>query len=125
MLRGRLRVPESILDIIERLENLIEEIVRTFDPLSVIIAGSLAEGRFVRGLSDLDLLVVLNYPVPEDKRFMLRAIEDVDVEITLISLEELKRAVYDGRDFYVSAVRNGIVVYGKNLNADLNGNLKS
>ena len=122
MSRGKLRVPENISDIIDGLKNLVEEIVRAFDPLSVIIAGSLAEGRFVRGLSDLDLLVVLNYPVPEDKRFMLRAVKDVDVEITLVSLKELKQAVSEERDFYINAVRNGIVIYGRDLNASLSGN---
>lgn len=120
MSRGKLRIPENISDLIEGLRDLIEGIARSFDPLSVIIAGSLAEGKFVRGLSDLDLLVVLDHPVPENERFMLRAIKDVNVEITLVSLEELKQAISNGRDFYVNAMRNGIVVYGRDLNSDFN-----
>ena len=116
MLKGRLRIPESASDILEGLETIIIEIVQTFNPISIVVTGSLAEGRFVRGLSDVDLLVILGRPVPESERFMLRTVKDVDVEITLVSVEELKRAVAEGRDFYIQALRSGIVVYGGDPN---------
>lgn len=114
-----MRIPEILSDIAEKLEDLIEEIVLAHDPLTVIVAGSLAEGKFVRGLSDLDILVVLRDPVPENERFTLRALKDVDVEITLVSLEELEKALAEGRDFYVSAVRSGVVIYGRDLKTEL------
>lgn len=38
------------------LEGLVEELVGEYRPVAIILAGSLAQGRFVRGLSDVDIL---------------------------------------------------------------------
>jgi len=35
------------------------------------MTGSLAKGRFVRGLSDVDILVVVDCPVRDEERFSL------------------------------------------------------
>ncbi|MEM4971771.1 MAG: nucleotidyltransferase domain-containing protein, partial [Sulfolobales archaeon] len=62
MLRRRLKEildRDNIRDLIDVLEGLVEELVSRYRPVRIILAGSLAEGRFVRGLSDIDLLVVV------------------------------------------------------------------
>ncbi|MCC6034089.1 MAG: hypothetical protein LM567_01115 [Desulfurococcaceae archaeon] len=60
-------------------------------PLRIIITGSLGERKFVRGLSDIDILVITDYK-PGDKRFILTSVRDVDVEITVKSTHELEKA---------------------------------
>jgi len=103
----------SAEDLAEPLENLIRELIEWYEPLVVVIAGSLAKGKFVRGLSDLDILVIVDYPVRDEERFSLAPLNDVDVEITVVSREELEKAIVVGNEFYLDAVRNGRVVYAR------------
>lgn len=102
---------ENVRDLVEDLEKLVEELVNRYKPSKIIIAGSLAEGRFVRGLSDIDVLVVVGDVNLVGSRFELYNIKDVDVEVTIVSEEELGEAVKSGRDFYVRVLEKGIVVY--------------
>ncbi len=102
----------NVGDVIQDLEKIIESLVEEYKPISIILTGSLARGRFVRGLSDIDILVITEHSVPDDKRFLLRAVKDIDVEVTVISLEELLSTIRNGNQFYVDAVMYGIEVYG-------------
>ena len=114
MLKRRLREVLSssgAKDLEQPLEKLLSRLVEELRPIKVIVAGSLAKGRFVRGLSDVDVLVVVGYGVPRDKRFILASVKDVDVEVTVISEEELEEAVEEGREFFVDALRHGIVLF--------------
>ncbi|MET1160666.1 MAG: nucleotidyltransferase domain-containing protein [Thermoprotei archaeon] len=106
----------SIRDLVEDLAKIIEEIIEKRNPLSVIIAGSLAEGKFVRGLSDIDILVIVDKPVDDKERFSLRAVKDVDVEITVYSYNELIESLKRGNQFIGRAISRGIEVYGNLLN---------
>ncbi len=118
MLRKSLREileKSSVADALQDLEKLLEDLVEEYRPVSIILAGSLARGRFVRGLSDIDILVVTERSIPKDKRFLLKAVKDVDVEVTVISLDELTKAVKGGNEFYLSALMHGIEVYGNML----------
>ncbi|RLG89087.1 MAG: hypothetical protein DRO18_00035 [Thermoprotei archaeon] len=113
MLKERLR--EIIEDVVienylEGLESIVKELVSKFRPLSVIIAGSLAERRFVLGLSDIDILVITSES-PND-RFMLRAIGNTDVEISFFSYDEVIHAIRRGNQFIKNAIINGKEVYG-------------
>jgi tRNA nucleotidyltransferase (CCA-adding enzyme) len=47
----------SAEDLVEPLAKLVEGLVAELRPAKVILAGSLAGGEFVRGLSDVDLLL--------------------------------------------------------------------
>ncbi len=109
MLRKRL---EKIIpnDIAKKLEEVVKELVNSYRPLSIVVTGSLAKGKFVEGMSDIDLLVVLKESPGKD-RFVLRAIDNVDVEITLVSLDELVEAIRRGNQFYIEAI-NGVEIYG-------------
>jgi len=103
----------SAEDLEEPLEKLLHELVKRYEPLAVIIAGSLAQGRFIRGLSDVDILVVVDHPVRDEERFSLAPLKDVDAEVTVVSREELEKAVTAGNEFYLDAVKNGKVVYAR------------
>jgi len=114
LLRERLREildSNSTRDLVEPLEHLLEKLIVELRPLKVIITGSLAKGRFVRGLSDIDMLVIVDYEVSCDKRFILTSVKDVDVEITVISTLELERALQENREFYVDTLKHGVVVF--------------
>jgi predicted nucleotidyltransferase len=114
LLRERLREilrGTSAEDLLEPLEELLVRLIEKFKPVRILIAGSLARRRFVRGLSDIDVLVIVDYDIPRDLRFELATVKDVDVEITVISEGELERALREGRMFYVDAVKCGVEVY--------------
>ncbi len=98
-------------DLIDDLEKLVEELVERYKPVRIVLTGSLAEGRFVRGLSDIDLLIITRKLETDMDRFTLYSIRDVDVEITVVTEDELREAIEFGKDFYVKALSKGIVVY--------------
>lgn len=71
----------AIESYVKDFESIIKEIILKYKPLSIMIAGSLAKGKFVAGLSDIDV-VVITKENPGKNRFMLKAIGNTDVEIT-------------------------------------------
>jgi predicted nucleotidyltransferase len=74
LLRERLREilrGTSTEDLGGPLEEPIGELVGKLDPVAVVVAGSLAKGWLVRGLSDVDVLVVVDRPVRNEERFSL------------------------------------------------------
>ncbi|MDT7896315.1 MAG: hypothetical protein RQ855_08965 [Desulfurococcales archaeon] len=81
--------------------------------MRIILAGSLAERRFVRGLSNIDLPVVVRNLETNLNRFTIYGMRDVDVEITFVTEEELREAVRSGREFYISALERGITIYSE------------
>jgi hypothetical protein len=42
---------------------------------------------------------------------MLKTVKDVDVEITVISKDEFEKAINMGREFYIEAIKWGIIVH--------------
>lgn len=104
---------DNVRDLAKDLEALVEEIVKKYKPLKVLLTGSLAEGRFVRGLSDIDLLVIVKNAEAVGERFLLYRVRDVDVEVTVVAEKELEEAVKAGNQFYTEALRRGITAYDK------------
>ncbi len=100
------------LDLLDDLVSVLEDLVRSYRPLSIIVAGSLARGSFIRGLSDIDVLVIVGYSVDKFSRFLLRAVDEVDVEITVFSLEEVIECIERGNEFVIDALVHGCEVYG-------------
>ncbi|ABL78733.1 nucleotidyltransferase domain-containing protein [Thermofilum pendens] len=101
----------ALEDLVPGLERVVDELVERYRPLEVIVAGSLARGEFVRGLSDVDILVVVEREVSDSERFALRSVGDVDVEVTVVSRRELEEAVAAGNPFYAEAFERGVRVY--------------
>lgn len=102
----------SAEDLLDGLESVVRELVSRYEPLSVLVTGSLARREFVRGMSDIDVLVVTERRVAKRERFLLRAVRDVDVEVTVLSLDEVERAASSGNQFVIEAVERGVEVYG-------------
>ena len=114
-LRGRLKEimsDPSLEDLRDGLESLIAELIEKHNPRSIVVAGSVAKSKFVRGLSDIDLLVITHEAPRKDDRFALTAIKDVDVEVTVYSLEEVVENMKADNPFIVDAVEQGFEVYG-------------
>ncbi len=97
------------------------DLVARHRPVAVYVAGSLARGEFVAGLSDVDVLVVTERPPAKHERFQLAAVGDTDVEITLVSLEEAVRALGEGAGFTAQAIREGVLVYGEPVEGPAGG----
>lgn len=80
----------------EWLPNVVERIVERFDPLRVILFGSLARGE-ANYHSDVDLLVVFEEVKREDKREVAveirRALADLPIskDVVVTDLEEISR----------------------------------
>lgn len=104
---------QATKDLIPDLEKIIEEIIKNHKPTEIIITGSLAKGEFVRGLSDIDLLVIVEHNIPNKERFTIKNIKDVDIEITIIPKHELKQAISNKNYFYTEAIKHGIKAYTK------------
>lgn len=114
-MRGKLKEimsDPSVEDLRDDLESLIAELIEKYNPRSIIVAGSVAKSKFVRRLSDIDLLVITNEAPSKDDRFALTAIKDVDVEVTVYSLEEVVENIKAENPFIVDAVEQGFEVYG-------------
>ena len=95
------------------LPDIVDRIVRQFDPLQIILFGSYARGQ-ADHLSDLDLLIVL--PTGADKHratvAILRALSDlapVDVVVTDPAEIERRGALIGG--VLRPALREGLVLY--------------
>ncbi|MEM3462125.1 MAG: hypothetical protein QXJ15_00415 [Candidatus Bathyarchaeia archaeon] len=115
MLRERLSeilARSSAEDLLPGLEALLRGLIEEYGPESIIIAGSLPKSRFVRGLSDLDILVIVAREVGKHERFKLRAVGDVDAEISVYSAGEVLRALEAGDRFILDAIESGEEVYG-------------
>jgi len=113
-LRGRLERIVRDPELLEGLCELLAELAGELRPLSIVVAGSLARGEFVRGMSDIDVLVIVE-SVSDGERFRLRAVGSTDVEITVVGLGELVEAVRRGNQFYRRSLEEGVEVYGELL----------
>jgi len=108
----RMMSEPGLEDLASGLEALIAELVERYHPRSIIIAGSVAKSRFVRGLSDIDLLVITDVAPSKSDRFVLTAIKDVNVEVTVYSLEEVVNNIRGKNLFVIDAIERGFEVYG-------------
>jgi len=111
-LRALLSRP-NVRDLYDGLRGLIDKLIADLEPLALIIAGSLAKRAFVRGMSDIDMLVITRGPPDKRARFVLKNVRGVDVEITVFGLEEAIGSAEMGNFFILDALKNGVVIYGR------------
>jgi len=102
----------STRDLMEDIEALICELMEKHNPQSIVIAGSIAKSRFIRGLSDIDILVITDEPPSKESRFMLKAARDVNIEITVYSMSEVMDNIKAKNQFLMDALASGIEVHG-------------
>jgi predicted nucleotidyltransferase len=100
----------------EWLPDVVERIVEQFDPLKVILFGSLARGEMGYD-SDIDLLVVFDHVEWENKRNLTvdirRAIAEIPVPVDVIvtDVDEIDRRGHIVGTVLRPALREGTVVY--------------
>lgn len=100
----------------EWLPDVVERIVERFDPLRVILFGSLARGEMGYD-SDIDLLVVFDHIERENKRKVTvdihRAITEIPVPVDIIvtDVDEIDRQGHIVGTVLRPALREGAVVY--------------
>jgi predicted nucleotidyltransferase len=78
--------------------------------VAMLVAGSVAKGEFVRGMSDIDILVVVNGP---SFRSWITAIGDVNVEVTEIGIKDILEAIRAGNNFIEKALEDGVALKGE------------
>jgi predicted nucleotidyltransferase len=100
----------------EWLPSVVERVVKRFDPLKVVLYGSLARGK-ANYDSDIDLLVVFEHVERESKRNLTVGIRQsmvgipVPMDIIVSDLEEIDRRGYVVGTVLRPALHEGRVVY--------------
>ena len=108
----------SLSEVINELHKLLIELNEELKPLAIIITGSIAKGEFVMGLSDIDIVLIIN-EAHRHSRFLLRVIRNINVEISIYSLDEVKKAIEIGNQFITTAINSGIVIKGLEIIEEL------
>ncbi len=80
------------------------------DALTVVVFGSAARGRYVRGLSDVDVLVVTRGEPRQ--RALTRGLALGDVNVIYMSREEFCDALRRGNQVALEALTHGVTVHG-------------
>lgn len=102
----------SITDLENDLKVLVNEIIEKLKPKAIILAGSIARGKFIRGMNDIDMFLIvekINY------RTLLKAVKDVNVEITMYTYDEALESIKRGNQFVKDAIENGILLLGREI----------
>lgn len=96
------------------LEELVKTLVETYKPRVVVLGGSLAAGRWVKGASDIDLLVITDEAksLRPTERFKLEAMGGVNVNIAIFTREEVLEGVRSLSFFFIGALKEGLPLYG-------------
>lgn len=100
----------------EWLPNVVERVVERFDPLKIILFGSLARGE-ANYDSDVDLLVVFDHVELENKRELtvdiLRSLVEipVPVDVVVTDVDEIDRQGHIVGTVLRPALREGTLVY--------------
>ncbi len=98
-------------DLEEEFLALLDELVEEYSPLAIFLTGSLAKGEFVRGMSDIDLLLITREPPRKERRSAMYCVKDVDVQVTVFGLQEAKRSLRKGNWFLREALKEGVLLY--------------
>jgi predicted nucleotidyltransferase len=96
------------------LEKLISETVEEFDPKCVVLTGSLASGKWIKGSSDVDLLFVTERAgsLSNPDRFRLRSINSTDINMAFFTEEEVLEGIKSLSFFFISAM-DGVPLVGE------------
>jgi len=108
-LREVIKRNASIVDLEDGILKLLTDLDEK-GPVAILVAGSVAKGEFVRGMSDIDILIVVN---GSSFKSWITAIGDVGVEITEIGIKDILEALKAGNNFIEKALEDGVVLKGE------------
>ncbi len=94
--------------------RLIAELLEEYRPLAIIVGGSVAKGRFVMGLSDIDVVLIVD-SVGRGERFALKTLGNVNVEISAYTPSEVVEACRRGNQFIRETLIYGRVLVGEEI----------
>jgi|SRR3989344_7265845 len=104
----------------KEIENITKQIVQKYKPQKIILYGSFARGDFNKN-SDIDMLIIKksNKPRMERASDVYRLIWDLDrtlpFEPLVFTPEELKQRLRLGDPFFLTILKEGKVLHGKEL----------
>ncbi len=101
----------SMRNLINKLDKLINELDKKYSPEVIILHGSIASGKFAKGLSDIDIILITNYKI--EPSFQLKSIDDVDVEMSIYNIDDVVLALKRRKQYFIEAVENGYVIKGE------------
>jgi predicted nucleotidyltransferase len=98
----------------EEIDNILEQLVRLYKPIKVILFGSLAEGQ-IHESSDIDLFIIKN-DVPETGVDRIRQLDRLikyrlATDFIVYKPDELDRRLKMGDPFIKRILDNGKVLY--------------
>lgn len=101
----------------EALPLVVSQIVSAFDPMQIVLFGSVARGDDGPD-SDLDLLVVFDHVDPSERRQMMRNVRAsirtfVPVDVAIADLDDLTAGLADVGSVAYWPLREGRVVHRK------------
>ncbi len=110
----------------EELQQLVTTLLERYNPDTIILAGSLAEGKWVRGLSDIDILIVTERArgMAHVNRFELRSIDGVDVNIAVYTMDEVIAGIKSLNFFVINAISSGVALYNDKVFEEIKALLK-
>lgn len=95
------------------LQSIVDEIVKRFQPIKIVLFGSYADGTATRD-SDVDLMVVINSEestLHAAARIAAAIAHPLPVDVVVTTPDELKRALQQGYVFETEVLKRGIVLY--------------
>jgi predicted nucleotidyltransferase len=97
----------------DQLGALSTELAEDFEAECLVLTGSLASGKWVSGSSDVDLLVITERArnLSHLDRFMLRAVNGVDVNVAVFTRDEVIEGVKSLSFFFIKAME-GVPTHG-------------
>ncbi len=97
------------------LPEVVADVVRAFDPLEIVLFGSVARGEETPD-SDIDLLVVLARVAPHEKANLMGEVRaaihaPVPVDVFVTDPAEISRRAHLTGSILYPALREGVVLY--------------
>lgn len=99
--------------IADDLQKVVDEIVRRFQPLKIILFGSRAYGTATSN-SDADLMVIMNVREPTTyvaARIAAAIPHPLSIDVVVKTPTEMEEALHQGNIFETEVLKRGILLY--------------
>lgn len=98
----------------DQLSDFLLSLIEEFEPKTLVLAGSLARGEWVKGSSDIDIILVTEQikDHPPTDRFRLSSINGVNVNLSIYTKEEIIEGMKSLSFFILDAIKDGVPLLG-------------